>query len=59
MITASDSFSCIDLKDFYAILPSDGSCHERYKKSKNPIFLLNQVSHITRGLIQIFNDRAN
>ena len=36
MITASDSFSCIDLKDFYAILPSDGSCHERYKKSKKP-----------------------
>ena len=30
MITASDSFSCIDLGPYYAILPSDGSGHERY-----------------------------
>ena len=31
MITASDSFSCIDLGPYYAILPSDGSGHERYE----------------------------
>ena len=30
MITASDSFSCIDLGPYYAILPSDGTGHERY-----------------------------
>ena len=30
MITASDSFSCIDLGPYYAILPSDGSGHKRY-----------------------------
>ena len=31
MITASDSFSTIDLGPYYAILPSDGSVQERYK----------------------------
>ena len=30
MITASDSFSTIDLGEYYAILPSDGSVQERY-----------------------------
>ena len=30
MITASDSFSCIDFGPYYAILPSDGTGHERY-----------------------------
>ena len=33
MITASDSFSCIDLGDYYAILPSDGSGHEQYRNA--------------------------
>ncbi len=33
MITASDSFSCIDLGDYYAILPSDGSCHAQYQEA--------------------------
>ena len=31
MITASDSFSTIDLGSYYAILPSDGSVHKQYK----------------------------
>ena len=30
MITASDSFSTIDLGNYFAILPSDRSVHERY-----------------------------
>lgn len=33
MITASDSFSTVDLGDYYAILPSDGSVHRRYEAS--------------------------
>ena len=32
MITASDSFSTIDLGDYYAILPSDGLVQEAYRK---------------------------
>lgn len=31
MITSSDSFSTVDLGDYYAILPSDGSVHRRYE----------------------------
>ncbi len=31
MITKSDSFSTIDLGKYYAILPSDGTVHKRYK----------------------------
>lgn len=31
MITASDSFSTIDLGQYYAILPSDGSVHRQYQ----------------------------
>ena len=31
MITASDSFNTIDLGAYYAILPSDGSVHQRYR----------------------------
>jgi UDP-N-acetylglucosamine 4,6-dehydratase len=30
MITASDSFSTVDLGDYYAILPSDGRLLERF-----------------------------
>lgn len=33
MITASDSFGCIDLGPYYAILPSDSSGHERYDRA--------------------------
>ena len=33
MITASDSFSTVDLGDYYAILPSDGSVQEAYQKA--------------------------
>ena len=33
MITASDSFSTVDLGDYYAILPSDGSVHEAYQRA--------------------------
>ena len=33
MITASDSFSTIDLGKYYAILPSDGLVHQRYKNA--------------------------
>ena len=32
MITASDSFSTVDLGDYYAILPSDGSVQRAYQK---------------------------
>jgi UDP-N-acetylglucosamine 4,6-dehydratase (inverting) len=31
MITSSDSFSTIDLGDYFAILPSDRSVHQRYE----------------------------
>lgn len=34
MITASDSFSCIDLGDYYAILPSDRSAHAIYEANE-------------------------
>lgn len=34
MITTSDSFSTIDLGNYYAILPSDGTTLEAYKQSK-------------------------
>ena len=33
MITASDSFSTVDLGDYYAILPSDGSVQQLYQKA--------------------------
>lgn len=33
MITASDSFSTIDLGEYYAILPSDGRTQRRYEKA--------------------------
>jgi UDP-N-acetylglucosamine 4,6-dehydratase (inverting) len=33
MITASDSFSTVDLGPYYAILPSDGSTWEAYQKA--------------------------
>ena len=31
MITASDSFTTIELKDYYAILPSDGRIQKLYQ----------------------------
>ena len=37
MITTSDSFFTIDLGDYYAILPSDGSVHRRYQQAGIPI----------------------
>ena len=36
MITSSDSFSTIDLGDYYAILPSDGSVRKKYESSNIP-----------------------
>ena len=33
MITSSDSFTTIDLGDYYAILPSDGRVQQRYRDS--------------------------
>ena len=33
MITASDSFSTVDLGDYYAILPSDGSVQKMYERA--------------------------
>ena len=33
MITASDSFTTIDLGDYYAILPSDGRLQQRYQEA--------------------------
>ena len=37
MITASDSFSTIDLDSYYAILPSDGSVQKKYESTGLPI----------------------
>ena len=34
MITSSDSACCVDLDDYYAILPSDGVVLENYKAKK-------------------------
>ena len=36
MITSSDSFSTIDLGQYYAILPSDGHLQDAYKQAKIP-----------------------
>ena len=36
MITASDSFSTVDLGDYYAILPSDGSVQKVYQQVGRP-----------------------
>ena len=36
MITASDSFSTVDLGEYYAILPSDGSVQEAYQRAGRP-----------------------
>lgn len=36
MITASDSFSTVDLGDYYAILPSDGRVQELYRSKDLP-----------------------
>ena len=36
MITASDSFSTVDLGDYYAILPSDGSVQKAYQQAGRP-----------------------
>ena len=33
MITRSDSFTTIDLGDYYAILPSDGRVQKRYQEA--------------------------
>ena len=40
MITASDSFSTIDLGQYYAILPSDGSVQQRYRDAGLPVCLV-------------------
>ena len=37
MITASDSFSTVDLGSYYAILPSDGVIQQRYKTADTTI----------------------
>ena len=37
MITASDSFTTIDLGSYYAILPSDGHLKKRYQESDIPV----------------------
>ena len=37
MITASDSFSTIDLGSYYAILPSDGSVQRQYQDAGMPV----------------------
>jgi len=37
MITASDSFSTVDLGNYYAILPSNRIVHELYQQAKIPI----------------------
>ena len=71
MITASDSFSTVDLGDYFAILPSDGSVQRAYQKDgrayqevpqgfaynsgSNPDFL--SVDQI-RGLIREHVDAA-
>ena len=42
MITASDSFSTVDLGDYYAILPSDGSVQQAYQQAGGPAQLVDQ-----------------
>ena len=42
MITASDSFSTVDLGDYYAILPSDGSVQQAYQQAGRPAQLVPQ-----------------
>lgn len=37
MITASDSFSTIDLGEYYAILPSDGRVLQRYRQAEKSV----------------------
>ena len=51
MITASDSFSCIDLGPYYAILPSDGSGHERYDNASR------SYSYVDKGFA--YNSGSN
>jgi UDP-N-acetylglucosamine 4,6-dehydratase len=36
MITASDSFTAVDLGEYYAILPSDGNLFDRYRSEGRP-----------------------
>jgi len=43
MITASDSFTTVDLCEYYAILPSDGRLLERYRSKGYPF------SHVEQG----------
>ena len=37
MITSSDSFTTVDLGDYYAILPSDGFVHKLYEQTGTSI----------------------
>ena len=37
MITASDSFTTVDLGKYYAILPSDGWVEAKYREAGRPI----------------------
>ncbi|MEI6828846.1 MAG: UDP-N-acetylglucosamine 4,6-dehydratase (inverting) [Synechococcaceae cyanobacterium ELA445] len=40
MITASDSFTTVDLGPYFAILPSDGSVSRRYRESESHLSLV-------------------
>ena len=37
MITSADSFSTFDLKDYYAIFPTDGQLEEKYRKREKQL----------------------
>ena len=54
MITASDSFSTIDLGHCYAILPSDGSVHSQYQNSGLSITPVEPALHATLAPTLIF-----
>lgn len=56
MITNSDSYSTIDLGNYYAILPSDGSLHDRYKTIGIDFETMERGLAYNSGTNQVFLD---
>ena len=54
MITASDSFTTIDLGPYYAILPSDGLVQQRYQTLASTASLCHLASLTTQAPILTF-----
>ena len=53
MITSSDSFSTIDLGNYYAILPSDLSVHSNYQSANIPFTEFDRAIHMRQTRTQI------